>query len=167
VLLVLLGILGGIAVKWTQAPIPHDWGESFAESILYVLLPPLIFESAYDINYGDLRLAALSQVAQSVQVRQWVAGATVVEEGAAGDSFFLVLQGEIEVDVATRPRLGVGDFFAELSLLFGRPRSATVRAVVETELAEMHRQNFETLLKQHPKIQPRVREIAGHRLQEI
>src|SRR5262249_51568591 len=38
-----------------QAPVPHDWGESFAETILYVLLPPLIFESAYNINYGDLR----------------------------------------------------------------------------------------------------------------
>jgi Na+:H+ antiporter len=54
VLLVLLGILGGLVLKWLHAPVSHDWGESFAETILYVLLPPLIFESAYDINYGDL-----------------------------------------------------------------------------------------------------------------
>ena len=116
-----------------------------------------LFEPDYDLLaqvplFADLPPAALSEVAQSVQVRQWAAGATVVEEGAAGDSFFLVLKGEIEVEVGTRPRLGVGDFFGELSLLFGRLRSATVRAVVETELAEMHRQDFETLLKQHPNI---------------
>src|SRR5262249_53195253 len=67
-------------------------------------------ETLYDLLaqvplFADLPPAALSEVAQSVQVRQWTAGATVVEEGAAGDSFFLVLKGEIEVEVATRPRL--------------------------------------------------------------
>src|SRR5262249_23062606 len=129
-------------------------------------------ETLYDLLaqvplFSDLPPAALSEVAQSVQVQQWTAGATVVEAGAAGESFFLVLKGEIEVEVASRPRLGVGDFFGELSLLFGRPRSATVRVVVDAELAEMHRQDFEILLKQHPHIQSRVREVAEHRLQEI
>jgi len=94
-------------------------------------------------------------------------GATVVKEGTVGASFFLVLKGALEVGVATRPRLGVGDCFGELALLFGRPRSATVRVVVEAELAEMHRQDFETLLTQHPTIQNQVREVAEHRLHEI
>lgn len=54
VLLVLLGILGGSVLKWIHGPVPHDWGESFAETILYILLPPLIFESAYNIDHDDL-----------------------------------------------------------------------------------------------------------------
>src|SRR5262245_38309156 len=55
VLLGVLGILAGCVLKWTQALVPHHWGESFADTILYVLLPPLVFESAYNINYVDLR----------------------------------------------------------------------------------------------------------------
>jgi Na+:H+ antiporter len=134
--------------------------------------PGVASETLYDLLaqvplFSDLSSVALSEVAQSVQVRQWAAGATVVEEGTAGESFFLVLKGELEVEVATRPRLGVGDFFGELSLLFGRPRSATVRVVVDAELAEMHCQDFETLLKKQPTIQTRVREVAEQRLQEI
>jgi CRP-like cAMP-binding protein len=42
-----------------------------------------------------------------------------------------------------------------------------VRAVVDAELAEMHRQDFETLLKQYPNVQARVRAVAEQRLQEI
>ncbi len=111
-------------------------------------------ETLYDLLaqvplFADLPPAALSEVVQSVQVRQWVAGATVVEAGAAGDTFFLVLKGEIEVDVATRPH------------------RVTLRAVVDTELAEMRRQDFEKLLRQHPHIQTRVRAVAERRLREI
>ena len=47
VFLVLLGILGGSALKWTQAPIPHDWGESFAEIILVLSSCPRSFSSQH------------------------------------------------------------------------------------------------------------------------
>jgi CRP-like cAMP-binding protein len=129
-------------------------------------------ETLYDLLaqvplFADLSPAALSEVAQSVQVRQYAAGIAVVEKGTAGESFFLVLQGELEVEVASRPRLEVGDFFGEMSLLFGCLRSATVRAVVDAELAEMHRQDFETLLKQYPHVRTQVRAVAEQRLQEI
>jgi CRP-like cAMP-binding protein len=42
-----------------------------------------------------------------------------------------------------------------------------VRVVVDAELAEMHRQDFENLLKKHPNVRTRVYEVAEHRLQEI
>src|SRR5262249_2505915 len=117
--------------------------------------------------FAALPPAVLAAIAQSVKVQHWAAGSVVVEQGAAGESFFLVLQGELEVEVATRPHLSMGDFFGELSLLCAQPWSATVRVVVDTELAEMHRRDFEALLKQYPALQTRVRALAQHRLQEI
>jgi CRP-like cAMP-binding protein len=117
--------------------------------------------------FAELPPAVLAEIAQSIKRQRWAAGAVVVKKDAAGESFFLVLQGELAVEVAMRPHLGVGDFFGELSLLFDRPRSATVRAVVDTELAEIHRRDFETLLKPYPDIQTRIRAVAEHRLQAI
>jgi CRP-like cAMP-binding protein len=116
--------------------------------------------------FAELPPAVLTEIAQSVKGQRWAAGEVVVKKGAAGESCFLVLQGELEVEVATRPRLRTGDFFGELSLLCDWPRSATVRAVVDTELAELHRRDFETLLKQYPDLQTRIRAVAEHRLQE-
>jgi CRP-like cAMP-binding protein len=68
--------------------------------------------------FTELPPAVLAEIAQNVKVQRWAAGEVVVKQSAAGESFFLVLQGELEVEVATRPRLRMGDFFGELSLLY-------------------------------------------------
>ena len=58
------------------------------------------------------------------------AGASVVQEGGDDTGLHVVLEGSAEVTVhdATRPPLGVGDYFGEVSLLDGQPRSASVVA---------------------------------------
>src|SRR5262249_20865964 len=129
---------------------PKTLHDLLAQVPLFTALPP----------------AVLTAIAQCMKVQRWAAGAAVVKENAVGEFFFLVLKGQLIVEVATRPRLGVGDFFGELSLLCDRPQSATVRAVVDTELAELHRRAFEALLKQYPDLQTRVRALAQHRPQE-
>ena len=55
VLLVLLGITAGLLLKIHNQPLPPDLWSQFPEMVLYVLLPPLIFESAYHINFLDLK----------------------------------------------------------------------------------------------------------------
>jgi len=72
----------------------------------------------------------LTNVAEKMTKRQFVAGDVVIRQGETGEEFYLISDGSVEVmregeDVA---RLGAGDFFGEASLITGEPRNATVVA---------------------------------------
>ena len=58
-------------------------------------------------------------------------GATVTREGDEGDAFYVVVDGRLEVsrNGMTLRELGPGDFLGEISLVDGRPRTATVPAI--------------------------------------
>jgi putative peptide zinc metalloprotease protein len=77
------------------------------------------------------------------------AGEAVFREGDVGDRYYVIRAGEAELtaggQVLTRMRPGGG--FGELALLFGRPRSGTVTAVTDLELAALGRNEFAWLVK--------------------
>jgi len=78
-------------------------------------------------------------------------GETVVREGDPGDSLCIIVEGTVEVDTDDRvvARMTAGDFFGEISLFDGKPRSATVVAVDDVVLLKLTSSDFETLLKIH------------------
>jgi len=72
----------------------------------------------------------LTHVAEKMTKRRFVKGDVVIRQGEAGEEFFLISDGTVEVmreghDVAA---LGAGDFFGEGALITGEPRNATVVA---------------------------------------
>jgi CPA1 family monovalent cation:H+ antiporter len=97
------------------------------------------------------------------------AGTVVVREGDTGSSFYLVLSGLLEVRAAvldaleTRPRLFAGSFFGEISLLFDTPRTASVVALVDSELAEISRNSFDALVGSHPELRAKLAGEAERR----
>lgn len=86
-------------------------------------------------------------------------GTTLCQEGDFGDTMYFVVQGSLEISkrviegagkvIAT---LGVGQYAGELSLLTGVQRSATIRAVEETEVVEIDQQAFLQLLHDQPQV---------------
>jgi CRP/FNR family cyclic AMP-dependent transcriptional regulator len=98
---------------------------------------------------SDRELGEVVQVAKRVE---YPAGATVANEGEPGLGFHLILEGNAEVSVggASRGVLGPGDYFGEISLLDGGPRSATVATTTPMQTLSIVSWDFGPLLDRHP-----------------
>ena len=96
----------------------------------------------------------LRQLARLTEVRRYAPGHFVVQGGARGDAFYVILDGSATVSPARgrQTRLGPGEHFGELSLLDGAPRSATVMAEGELTAGRIGRPSFEQLLRDQPLI---------------
>jgi CRP-like cAMP-binding protein len=79
-------------------------------------------------------------------------GATIVHEGAKGDELFLVLEGGAVVSRSgkTLTRLTAGDFFGEMAVIDGRPRTATVVADGPVDCLVLKQKDFKALLEGDP-----------------
>ena len=90
----------------------------------------------------------LTDVAEKMTKRHYAAGETIIREGEAGEEFFLVSDGEVEIDRAEHEvaRLGPGDFFGEVALISGEPRNATVVATGEVDTYVLGKTDFQTAL---------------------
>jgi CRP/FNR family transcriptional regulator, cyclic AMP receptor protein len=83
------------------------------------------------------------------------AGESVVAAGELDRSLYIVVDGRLEVTAPGGVRLAVierGSVFGEMAFLDPGPRSATVRAVEETELARLSFDSFEILAARYPEL---------------
>ena len=92
---------------------------------------------------------------------------TLFRENDPGNAFYIILDGCVEVLSETLNKtlttLSAGQFFGELSLMLGVPRSATVRAIAPTNLFVINQQGFRQLLAEHPNIYDvLVQELRSH-----
>jgi small-conductance mechanosensitive channel/CRP-like cAMP-binding protein len=109
----------------------------------------------------------------TVRIHQFGHGETLMREGEAGDSFYILRSGTVEV-LAKTPNDGaihIRDlnppaFFGEISLMTGEPRNATVRARSDVEVLEINRDGFTLLFKKHPEVAEQVGEIIATRMSE-
>jgi CRP/FNR family transcriptional regulator, cyclic AMP receptor protein len=91
-------------------------------------------------------------------------GAELAKEGAPGETFFVILEGEAKVVRRGRTvaRLQPGDFFGEISLLDGGPRTASVVAATPIRALLLLGDDFRTLLVEEPKLAAKIlRELSG------
>lgn len=92
-----------------------------------------------------LSLPALDHLAQSASWMSAAPGTAVVRQGEAGDAFYLVESGELSVTVdgtLRDHRLGPGEAFGEIALMFRARRSATITAIAPCELLRIDAAQF-------------------------
>jgi cAMP-dependent protein kinase regulator len=87
-------------------------------------------------------------------------GAVIISEGESGSSMYVIASGEVKV--YTRgpgntgslylAKLGEGDFFGEVSVLTGKPRTATITASQRTELLRLDKEKLDNALATYPGI---------------
>ena len=86
-------------------------------------------------------------------------GSVIISEGDPGDSMYLIASGDVKVytrgaggNTIYLARLGEGDFFGEVSVLSGKPRTATITASQRTELLRLDKSKLDGVLSKHPGI---------------
>ena len=82
------------------------------------------------------------------------AGKVVVRQGEPGREFIVIVEGKatVSIDGQTVATLGPGDFFGEIALLDGGPRTATVTADTDLVAEVMSHQEFAVLLMDVPEV---------------
>jgi len=90
----------------------------------------------------------LETVSKCLVSKHYVDGETIIKQGDVGDSFYLIADGEVSVQVnhVQVATLEAGSFFGEMSLLSNERRSATVISIQETHCLVLSRGDFNELL---------------------
>ena len=108
--------------------------------------------------FADLPFHARARVGRRVGEVFVQPGDTVVTQGDAGRSMFVVVQGQVEVvrDGVPLARMGPGEHFGELALVDARPRSATVRATSQGSLIQIDRSALDDFCRREPELGTRI-----------
>lgn len=104
-----------------------------------------------DPIFTPLPLATLERITQDLVPLEFAGGDEVITQGEAGDRFYLIDTGRVEVleDGAHRRFEGPGESFGEIALLRDTPRTATVRTTEPTRFLTLERERFITAVTGH------------------
>lgn len=121
--------------------------------------------------FSELADPDLVALMQGLRLLTFEPGEIIVTEGEPGDSMLVLSSGRVRVyarDRAGRNHqvrlLDDGEFFGEISLVTGQPRTATVVAATPCELLELHQDALRAIGEKHPKVPFVIREFCDRRL---
>jgi type IV pilus assembly protein PilB len=124
--------------------------------------------------FAELGPDSLAKLGSCLKTAEFPPAEVIVREGAPGVSMYILKSGLVEVrkkDPATGidflvAQLSQGAAVGEMSLLTGKPRSATVTTVQPTVVFTLTRADFRNLLTQHPEISLGLARILAERLED-
>lgn len=131
-------------------------------------LGDLLRRITYFEDCTDLELRSLIEQGYRKSI---LASEIIFREGDIGDSLYIVLAGSMEA-VSLRTGQYIysfkeGDFFGEIAVLTGTPRTATVRALQDTTLFVIDRDHLQRLLKNYPNLAEQIAQKLSERQQVL
>jgi Cyclic nucleotide-binding domain len=114
----------------------------------------------------------LEQLLYAAAVRSFDPPEVIVREGEPGTSFFLIEDGAVEVqtqDPSGKPlvlaQLNAGEFFGEVSVLTGKPRTATIVARTPVTVIEISKRDMDRIARQFPEVRTVLQRFYERRAQ--
>jgi voltage-gated potassium channel len=103
--------------------------------------------------FRGLGAAAIADVVRLLSAREVAEDTNIVSAGEAGDAMYFIVSGEVAVHLRSKTlMLGPGEFFGEMALLFGAPRTATVTATRPSVLLVLDIADFRELAGRRPEV---------------
>jgi CRP-like cAMP-binding protein len=118
--------------------------------------------------FAGLSRRHLRRLAEHADVATFRPKEAIVRQDRPGGSFYVITQGEAKViqDGRTISTLGPGDFFGEISLLDGGPRTADVIAVTPVSAIRVFKSAFDQMVAEEPGVAARILAVVARRLRE-
>jgi CRP-like cAMP-binding protein len=123
--------------------------------------------------YSPLDDEVFADMREYMEERVWEAGSVIVRQGDPGRDFYVIAEGEVQIELEHDDpervpdiiaRLGAGEFFGELSLLTDQPRNASVVAASRCRVLSLSRDAFETYLEESATARQRLAEVSSSRV---
>ncbi len=117
---------------------------------------------------------ALEMLANKLEEVHFAPGETIIREGDLGDCFYIIQSGKVRIETQIEEmqhpvilaRLEAGDYFGEMALITGEPRSATVVAEEDVTLWRLWKKDFDSLIMNNPQITVSLTHMLSHRLMQ-
>jgi small-conductance mechanosensitive channel len=129
-----------------------------------------IFERLNEVPlFAPLTDEETQQIAETVEAKIFSTGEKIVRRGQEGKSMFIIHRGSVKVQINEDGKIKVlrnlseGDFFGEMGLFTGEPRTATVVAQEETEVLEIKHTCLKPVLEANPELVERFVDIIDER----
>jgi len=124
--------------------------------------------------FSRLSRKDLARLGRAVVDRKYKKGDTIMTEGEQAVAFFIIASGRVDVSQAAGSKktqklaeLGAGETFGEMALLDGGPRSATAKALEDTNCLVLSRWDFVAELRTSPHIAVEMLPILSRRLRAV
>ena len=116
--------------------------------------------------WSGLTEKELKIIARSFKELKYETGDVIVRKGEAGVGFYLIADGTVEVrsNGKVLSKLGPGQFFGEMSILDGQPRSADVVALEPSRCLALTSWSFKSIVSSHPKMALKLLQESVRRL---
>ena len=129
-----------------------------------------IFERLSEVPlFAPLTDEETQQIAETVEAKIFSTGEKIVRRGQEGKSMFVIHRGSVKVQINEDGKIKVlrnlseGEFFGEMGLFTGEPRTATVVAQEETEVLEIKHTCLKPVLEENPDLVERFVDIIEQR----
>ncbi len=123
--------------------------------------------------FSSLKYDELEAITKVSLVKTFPKDKIILLENEEGDTLFTIIKGKVKVTTYSEHGKEVifsilydGDFFGDMSLLDGKPRSASVVAIEDSEVRLIRRADFNRLLEKHPRIALKLLEELTSRLRK-
>lgn len=121
--------------------------------------------------FASLDEASLEELRGLLRMRSLPHGTVLFKKGDAGDAMFLIEDGRVRVylvdaegDEVALAEFERGEFFGEMALIDGKPRTAHARVVDEARLAALGRDDFLRYVRRHPEVALAMVSVISERL---